>query len=253
MSALNQPKNRKKEEAEIWDEWMRGLRPKLATLCTDGEYEKILHWTGVDTTEDGLVLDAGSGISPYGIRLAKAGHDVVAVDISGAELTEARREAMRQNVEMYFVRADIEHLPFRSESVSTVFCGMVLHHLYYALKGTFAEFARVLRKGGKMVAFEPSSHDLLEYLFYHPRNPLHLKTPNERPLCPSELRRTLAAAGFSSSKIEPRVFYSETFFPHLPILFRICVAAYRPIAFVLGKMDPGGAWDGNYIAICSVK
>jgi len=250
---LNRAQNRKREEAKLWDEWAQGLRPKLATLYTDDEYDRIMSWMEVEKTEKGPFLEVGSGTSPYGIRLAKAGHDVVAVDISRVELAEARRNVRSENVEMQFVRADIEHLPFRSKSFNTVICGTVLHHMYYALKDTLAEFVRVLQEGGKMVAFEPNSHDLLEYLFYHPRNPLHFKSPNERPLCPRELRRMLSSVGFSSIRIEPTVFYSDSFFPRLSALFRACVAAYRPIAFMLGKIDPKGAWDGNYLVVSSVK
>jgi len=250
---MNRAENRKREEAKLWDEWAQGLRPKLATPYTDDEYDKIMSWMEIEKTKRGLFLEVGSGTSPYGIRLAKAGHNVVAVDISKAELAEAHGYARSQNVEMQFVRADIEHLPLRSESVNTVVCGTVLHHVHYVLKDTLAEFVRVLEKGGKMVAFEPNSHDLLEYLFYHPRNPLHFKSPNERPLCPRNLRRMLNSVGFSSSMVEPKVFYSDGFFPQLSVLFRVCIAAYRPIAFILGKIDPTGAWNGNYLVVSSVK
>lgn len=232
---------------------MQGLHPKLrlSRPFTDEEYYRIMRWMGVETAQERLFLEAGSGMSPYGIRLAKAGRDVVAVDISRVQLAEASRRAESQNIEIQFICADIGHLPLRSESFSTVICVFILHHIYYALRDTVAELARVLRKRGEMVAFEPNSHHLLEYFFYHPWNPLRSKSSSERPLCPSKLRRALAFAGFSEISIEPQIFYSSGF--PLPFLFKVCIAAYRPVSFILRKIDPRGAWHGNYLVISAVK
>lgn len=237
----------------LWDDWARGLRINLATPYTDDEYRNIMKWMKIESARNGSLLEAGSGLSPYGIRLAKAGYDVLAADISKGQLSAAHKKARNRNVEMQFIRADIERLPLRSESIDTVLCGTVLHHVHYVLKGTFCEFARVLRKGGRMVAFEPNSHDLLEYIFYHPRNPLHFKSPNERPLCPSKLRKMLAASGFTSARVEPKVFYSDGFFPQLNGVLKACVAIYRQVAFILARIDRTRAWDGNYLIISSVK
>src|SRR5262249_17746430 len=53
--------------------------------------------------------------------------------------------------------ANLEHLPLRSESVDLVTCNMVVEHLDRP-REAFAEFARVLRVGGRLIVHTPNAY-----------------------------------------------------------------------------------------------
>lgn len=53
------------------------------------------------------------------------------------------------------VTCNLEHLPFRSNSVSLITCNMVVEHLERPIE-VFAEFARILRPKGEMIVHTPN-------------------------------------------------------------------------------------------------
>ena len=92
------------------------------------------------------VVDVGCGIGDLTERLAReADVPVVAVDLSPrmAELAQARG--------LPAVNGDIERLPFRDGTFDAVLANRVLYHLP-DLDAGLAELARVLRRGGRLVA-----------------------------------------------------------------------------------------------------
>jgi len=55
------------------------------------------------------------------------------------------------------VVSEVERLPFRAESLTLVTCNMVVEHLERPL-AAFAEFARVLKQGGRVVVHTPNAY-----------------------------------------------------------------------------------------------
>jgi len=96
------------------------------------------------------VLDAGTGTGRYALRLAQAGHRVVATDVSEGMLTQARGEARRQGVAVDFRQEDVARLSATDASFDLVVCSLVLEHVQ-DLGPPCGEFARVLRPGGHLV------------------------------------------------------------------------------------------------------
>jgi malonyl-CoA O-methyltransferase len=95
------------------------------------------------------VVELGCGTGRHTLRLAAAGAAVTAVDFSEGMLAEARSKpgADRAN----FVQHDLSKpLPFENGSFDLVFSALVLEHLA-DLDGFFAECARVVRHGGRVV------------------------------------------------------------------------------------------------------
>jgi SAM-dependent methyltransferase len=93
-------------------------------------------------------LDAGCGDGWYARELAARGASVTAIDASEAMLAYAR-ERSPSGIE--FRRADLgAALPFTDGSFDLVLSALAIHYVrdYLAL---FAEFARVLRRGGRLV------------------------------------------------------------------------------------------------------
>lgn len=89
----------------------------------------------------GEVLDAGGGTGSLAVELVAAGVRSVVVD-AAAHVARAPRPA---------VRADLRHLPFRTDAFLAAACLWVLYHLEEP-REALREVARVVRPGGWFVA-----------------------------------------------------------------------------------------------------
>jgi SAM-dependent methyltransferase len=103
-------------------------------------------------------LEIGAGTGYFSLNLLQTG--VVAhatcTDISPGMVSALGANAQRLGLDVRAARADAEALPFADESFDLVLGHAVLHHLP-DLGRAFAEFARVLRPGGRIAfAGEPS-------------------------------------------------------------------------------------------------
>jgi ubiquinone/menaquinone biosynthesis C-methylase UbiE len=115
----------------------------------------------------GDALEIGAGTGYFSINLLQLGviERATAIDISPGMLTRLSATAQELGLQVATVASDAEQVPFEDASFDFVFGHAVLHHIP-DLKRAFAEFARVLRPGGR-VAFcgEPSRYgDLLAAL-----------------------------------------------------------------------------------------
>ena len=108
----------------------------------------------------GRSLEIGAGTGYFTLHLVKAGlvGDAVASDISQGMLDQLERSAARLRLRVETALCEAAQLPFADSSFDLVFGHAVLHHLPEP-DAAFAEFARVLRPGGR-VAFcgEPSRY-----------------------------------------------------------------------------------------------
>ncbi len=129
---------------------------------------------------DGLEIGAGTGY--FGLNLVRAGvvGAYTATDISAGMLDVLSRTADTLGIPVQTARCDSAALPFPDNSFDIVFGHAVLHHLP-DLEGSFAEFLRVLRPGGR-IAFcgEPSRYgDRIAEL---PKRAAHAVAPAWRAL-----------------------------------------------------------------------
>lgn len=96
------------------------------------------------------VLDVACGTGNAALRAAQAGAKVTGSDLTPELFVAARRRAAELGVEVDWVQADAEDLPFGDESfdvvLSTFGCMFAPRHEVAA-----GELARVLRPGGRMV------------------------------------------------------------------------------------------------------
>lgn len=99
------------------------------------------------------ILDLGCGHGMAAIVLARRGADVTALDLSTGYLQEAAARARANGVNIAWVAADGERLPFADASFDGIWGNAVLHHLDLELAGR--ELRRVLRPGGVAVFCEP--------------------------------------------------------------------------------------------------
>ena len=111
-------------------------------------------------TPDSVWLDAGCGRhalpewrAPAEVELMQRARVAVGCDADEPSLRLHRTLRRR-------VVADLEHLPFRSESISLITTNMVVEHLEQPLR-VFGEFARVLTPGGRIIVHTPYAHSYI--------------------------------------------------------------------------------------------
>ena len=148
------------------------------------------------------LLDVGAG---FGRLVSEfAGWDAVTlVDASPAHLAAARQTWAR-DARVRIERADAYDLPFDDGSFDAVVCVRLLHHIERPAE-IFAEFARVLAPGGRLVLEVANKRNLKtigRWLLRLQRwSPFSEDPHADRPLHfqrhPGVVRRDLAAAGFS--------------------------------------------------------
>ena len=138
------------------------------------------------SVEGKRVLDYGCGHGMASVVLARRGAIVTGFDLSGGYVEEARRRAAANEVEVSFVQADAETLPFEDASFDAVWGCAILHHLDLQKAGR--ELCRVLKPGGNAVFCEPwGGNPVLEFGRRHLPYPGKHRTPDEKPLRAADL------------------------------------------------------------------
>ncbi|MGH8994344.1 MAG: class I SAM-dependent methyltransferase [Acidimicrobiia bacterium] len=135
------------DEAGIYESYCRV--PRVA--AAEGW---ILPWIR-RRTPVGVTVDLGCGTG----RVAKAlagppARHVIAVDRSSGMLAVARHQVPSSGV--LLLRADARALPLHDQSVDSVVCSGVLHHMA-TWPDALREAARILRPGGRLIVREPNA------------------------------------------------------------------------------------------------
>jgi len=133
------------------------------------------------------LLDFGCGHGMAAVVLARKGAQVTAFDISAGYLGEAQRRALANQVDVDFLQANGERLPFADNCFERVWGNAVLHHL--DLEIAARELLRVLRPGGVAVFCEPwGENPLLSWARKRLSYPGKHRTADETPLRRDHLR-----------------------------------------------------------------
>jgi ubiquinone/menaquinone biosynthesis C-methylase UbiE len=153
------------------------------------------------------VLDEGCGFGKTTMslktELPKA--DVVGVDLSEPCLKLAHRRAVEEKMPIKFVQGDIERMKFEDESFDTIAGTMVLHEMPpRAIRNTFKEARRVLKKGGyytHLDFYDPPGGEVGKFIYYGhaSRN----REPYMITLDKMDLTEELEKAGFTDVRVEP--------------------------------------------------
>jgi ubiquinone/menaquinone biosynthesis C-methylase UbiE len=141
------------------------------------------------------VVDLGCGSGVFSDLLQRAGFECVGLDISQKLIAIGRRKY--PNVE--FVEGDVERLPFPAASFDGVLLSGLVHHFPNKSRCA-AEIYRILRPGGRFVAFDPNRWNPFMWLYRDRSSPFYSSvgvTENERPLLARETRDVFRRAGFT--------------------------------------------------------
>lgn len=177
------------------------------------------------------LADLGCGSGVFTDLLQRRGYVCVGLDLS-PKLLEVGRQKY-PGVE--FVEGDVEHLPFPDGSIDGVLLSGIVHHLPDPAHCA-AEVFRVLRPGGRFVAFDPNRMNPFMYLYRDRSSPLYSPigvTPNERPVLAKEVAAAFHAAGFATrteylSNLRYRYIASSAVRWLLPIYNMVDSALFAP-------------------------
>jgi ubiquinone/menaquinone biosynthesis C-methylase UbiE len=142
----------------------------------------------------GKVLDLGCGSGIFTYLLSRRGLDAAGLDISPKLLDLARKNYPA----LTFVEGDVEALPFADGSADGVLLSGVVHHLPEPARCA-AEVFRVLKPGGRFMAFDPNRLNPFMYLYRDRSSPFYScvgVTENERLVLARQVAGTFAAAKF---------------------------------------------------------
>jgi ubiquinone/menaquinone biosynthesis C-methylase UbiE len=104
-----------------------------------------------------LDVGCGEGLAEVAIgRLHLSQIRLVGVDIAVQKAAQARRETIAHNQRVGFAAGDAVRLPFVTGAFDSTYCVAVLQHVP-DVAGAIAEFARVTRPNGRVVAVEPDN------------------------------------------------------------------------------------------------
>lgn len=148
------------------------------------------------------LLDLGCGTGWTSVFFARAGYDVVGVDLAPDMIDHAEANRDRASVEdLRFVVCDYEDLPFDDEFDCAVFYD-ALHHAVdeeAALRGAF----RALRPGGVCVASEPGEG---HHLSREAREAVRKYNVTEKEMPPRRVIEVGRRAGFHTGRVYPHAF-----------------------------------------------
>ena len=69
------------------------------------------------------VIDIGCGTGRHAIELTKRGYTVTGIDLSDSQLKKAREKAMKENLQIEFLKHDARNLPFENQfDVAIMLC-----------------------------------------------------------------------------------------------------------------------------------
>jgi SAM-dependent methyltransferase len=140
------------------------------------------------------VADLGCGSGVFTAELAGRGYRAEGIDLSPKLIGIARDKFPA----VPFHVGDVEQLPFESGSLDGILLSGLVHHLPDPA-ACAVEVHRVLRPGGRFVAFDPNRMNPFMYLYRDRSSPFYSPvgvTPNERPVIAREIAGVFRRAGF---------------------------------------------------------
>ena len=211
--------NKLKQIAEYWDEHIHDLAITTQPVGTIGffqqlddyRYEKLNYLSmlvNFPSYRGKKILEIGCGAGVDLVRFARAGAEVIGIDLSSTSI-----ELARKNIEQNGLTADLyvmngESMQFPDHSFDVVYAHGVLQYTADA-KQMIAEIYRVLKPGGEAIVMVYNRYSWLNLMNRLTRVPLeHEDAPVFKKFSMRELKRLLEP--FRSYQIIPERFPVET-------------------------------------------
>lgn len=141
------------------------------------------------------IADLGCGSGVFTELLRRRGYHATGIDISPKLVAVGRSRYPGLDL----LEGDAENLPFASDSLDGVLLSGLVHH-FPDPRLLAAEVHRVLKPGGRFVAFDPNRMNPFMYLYRDRSSPLYSSvgvTENERPVLARQVADIFSKAGFA--------------------------------------------------------
>jgi SAM-dependent methyltransferase len=208
---------------ELFQKYYRG-RKFFDTIYRDRIEERVA--SGM------RLLDAGCGRYLTMCKALSGTVEAVGIDLEPALQTDNAAAP-------FGVRADVTHIPFRSDSFDIVIARSVIEHLEDPAKA-FQEFRRVLRPGGTLILVTPNKYDYVSLFaaltphWFHQKLVSAIFRVCEDDVFPtlyrantiSALRKTIRASGLIEKELDTLNHY-PAYLSFSPVLFRLGVLYER--------------------------
>ncbi len=133
-------------------EWRRWRRTQFDTASHQPSLTTFVASTGRHPADlaGKTVLDAGCGSGRYMDLLARAGAEVIGIDLSQA--IDVAQENLGHRPNCHFVQGDLTHPPFRPEAFDFIYSIGVLHHTP-ATHAAFHALVPLVKPGGEIAVW----------------------------------------------------------------------------------------------------
>ena len=202
----------KEEEREFFDE---NAEEGWVTFSKRG-FEKLtqVFIKDVQPKKSQRVLEIGCGTGEFTHYLHELGLQVTGTDLSQESLRIAKKNVPQAT----YIVDDIEYSKLKGGFDIVVFSA-VLHHFSDPTKA-LANAYRLLKKGGKLFAFDPHQHSPILFLYRDSRSPFaseRLKTSNEKLLSIKGVSGELEKAGFTEINChgQSHIYFDVKYFKKL--------------------------------------
>ena len=175
---------------------------KLRPLETEIWLSKIIEFGSIK--EEDIVLDFGCGTGRYTLNIFKSVYPrVCGLDVSNNMIKQALEKDKDKNV--YWINADGQKLPFRSDSFDCLYMTLVMHQIQNreeALKDIY----RTLKIMGRIVTLTNSHARLKRHLLSHFSGVI--KKDLDRFPTILTIKKTMKSIGFTHVEYKP-IEYNE--------------------------------------------
>jgi ubiquinone/menaquinone biosynthesis C-methylase UbiE len=141
------------------------------------------------------IADIGCGTGAFTVLLQERGYQPTGLDISPKSIALARHKFPQ----IEFVEGDAEAMPFADASFDGVLLSGIVHH-FPDPRRLAKQVYRVLKPGGRFMAFDPNRANPPMWLYRDHASPFYSNvgvTENERPVRAGELAAMFRNLGFS--------------------------------------------------------